>query len=368
MWGDAAGKIEDIHAMMATGHRSIRIERHTFILWGLAGALLVVVVNAFFTPENFSVHWQRILFSNLFIAAVLVSVAVLDFRLTRRERENRDEILSFVQLQLTKLWWLFITLIVLINIGMNFYGGGYLFYSILLALLGMALYAQGLFSQQMLSWIGVCLILLGLGSIALGITLENQKWLTVSVLGLGFSLLAWWLDFPGIHAGRLSRALLSLAWLLLVVVPVAAADRLSREKGLDTLPIVSLENWQNKNLDTGTTGRQIVRIPAGTSIPLNIEVSSDIVKRKTTGILRLELGEDVDIVVVDTQAEATARVSGNPWKNLHNKPYTITRFKLNSSLDQNSGPELTLSLDVATRGWIRVFTGKYHGYAIGTHS
>ena len=348
MWGDAAVKIDDIHAMMATGHRSIRIERHTFILWGLAGALLIVLVNMIFTPEHFSVRWQRVLTSHLLISAVLISVAILDFRLTRRERENRDETLSFVQLQLTKLWWLFITLIVLINIGMNFYGGGYLFYPILLALLGMALYAQGLFSQQMLSWIGVCLILLGLGSIVSGITLPHQKWLTVSALGFGFILLAWWVDHPSVRTSKITRALLSAAWLSLVVMPVAAGNWLTQNPGLDKLPTVSLAKYQQQISNADTTKRQIVHIPAGTAIPLNIEIQSDLIKQASTSTMQLKLARAVDVIVPDNNPETTERVSGAAWKSLR-KTYRITKFNLSASLDDNKSPEAKLILGITAR-------------------
>ena len=345
MWGDAAVKIDDIHAMMASGHRSIRIERHTFILWGLAGALLIVLVNEIFTPEHFSVRWQRVLFSHLLISVVLISVAVFDFRMTRRERLNRDETLSFVQLQLTKLWWLFITLIVLINIGMNFYGGGYLFYPILLALLGMALYAQGLFSQQMLSWIGVCMILLGLGSIVSGTTLIHQKWLTVSALGFGFILLAWWADYPSVRASKLARALLSVAWLSLVIMPVAAGNWLTQNTDLDKLPTVSLETYRHS---PSTNAQQIVHIPAGTNIPLNIEIQGDLIGHPATSSVQLKLAQAIDVVVSGAHAESTARVSGKAWKDLRN-PYRITKFKLSASLDRSKGPEAKLLLGIVAK-------------------
>lgn len=108
---EAAVKIEDIHSMMSSGHRSINIERHTLILWGLAGALLILVVNKLFTPDYIATLWQRTFFSNIFIASVLFLVAILDFRLTQRKREDREETISFVQIQLYKVWWLVVALI-----------------------------------------------------------------------------------------------------------------------------------------------------------------------------------------------------------------------------------------------------------------
>ena len=46
-------------------------------------------------------------------------------------------------MQLTKVWWLLVGLIVVISIGMNLFGGGYLFYGIVLALMGLAFYIHG---------------------------------------------------------------------------------------------------------------------------------------------------------------------------------------------------------------------------------
>lgn len=340
---EAAVKIEDIHAMMASGHRSIKIERHTLMLWGITGALLILIVDRLFTPEYIVVHWQLVLFSNLFVACVLILVAILDFRLTRRKRENRDETLSFVQLQLIKLWWLFIALIVLINIGMNFYGGGYLFYPIVLALLGMALYAQGLFSQQMLSWIGVCLILLGLGSITLGITPNQQEWLAMSALGLGFTLLAWCINYPGGHSGVIKRALLSVAWLLTVIMPVATASWLNRDNSLDELPVISLDTYRDPG--SHKNERQIVRIPAGTILPLSIEIAGNLLQQASTGSLQLKLAQEIEVVVAGENTQGLARVVNGSWnKNRHF--YKVRKFQLSSSLDRNNGPQAKLLLDI----------------------
>ena len=144
MQDHAAGQIEAIHSMLATGHHSVRLERHSLILWGLTAASLIILINAVITPERFPIQWQRSLFSNSFITLVVTTIAFLDFRLTKLKRESRDEIVSFVQIQLTKVWWFLLGLIILINIGMGFFGGGYLFYPIMIILVGLGLYIQGL--------------------------------------------------------------------------------------------------------------------------------------------------------------------------------------------------------------------------------
>lgn len=119
------GQLQAIQEMLVSGHASVRMERHTFILWGLAAGGLILLVPRLFSMEQFSDQTQRMWFQNAFISLVLVGVGVLDTVWTWRIRQRRDETLSFIQRQVTKLWWLLIALVVVINIGMNLYGGGY---------------------------------------------------------------------------------------------------------------------------------------------------------------------------------------------------------------------------------------------------
>jgi len=181
----ASEQILAIHEMMSSGHRSVFMERHTLILWGLAAAVLILFIGSVITPEGFPETWMRAMVSTSIIGFVLALVGYFDFRLVRRAREERDESISFVQLQITKVWWLLISLTVLINLAMHFFGGGYLFYSLLLILMGLALYFHGLFSKQMLSYAGIMMIVLGLASIALHLPFTMIEWITVFCFGLG---------------------------------------------------------------------------------------------------------------------------------------------------------------------------------------
>lgn len=86
MWEHAADQIKSIHAMMDSGHRSVRLERHTLILWGVTGALLIVLMQHLFPAGNFSVKWHHTLLVNSINIVVLVAVAIFDYRLTKRSR------------------------------------------------------------------------------------------------------------------------------------------------------------------------------------------------------------------------------------------------------------------------------------------
>jgi hypothetical protein len=339
----ASDQLNAIHAMMESGHRSVRLERHTLVLWGLAAAFLILVVRLIFTPERFPETLLRVLASNLFIAALLTAVGVIDFRLTRRARRQRDETLSFVQVQLTKIWWLLVGLIVLINLGMNFFGGGYMFYGVVFALMGIAFYVHGLFSQQMLAWIGVLLIGLGLGSVALNLPFVAMEWLAVFVFGLGFPLLALVLQrMPG-NAGPTRRLGTTCGWLLLVLAPTVAAYHFSHASVPPEVSAVSLADYRHG----ATDGPQIVRLPAGTLVPFEIEVTGDILDGVATAVLPVRLAQNLDLSVNHGRPDGLFRVNAEHWKKaLYN--YRVRDLKLQTTLAPERGPEVSVKLNIST--------------------
>jgi hypothetical protein len=341
-----AESIAAIHAMMASGHRSVRIERHTLVLWGLAAAFLILAVNPIFTPERFPVVWQRSAVANLFIAAVLTGIGVWDFRLTRRARRMRDETLSFVQLQLTKVWWLLIGLIVAINVGMNFFGGGYMFYGLLLAIMGLAFYIHGLFSEQMLSWIGVLLIAMGLGSIALKLPFPLIEWLSVFVFGLGFPVLAFALNHAALHTTLARRSGLAALWLSLVIAPTAFAYQLDRYTATPAWPMVPLDRFLTQS-PTEAEREQVVRLPSGTIIPLHIEVTSDVLEGINTVTLPMKLSRPMQVAIHQGKPDGRFRVDSSDWKKtMYN--YRIQDINITSTLARETGPQVSLKLRIST--------------------
>lgn len=339
----ATEQLNAIHAMMESGHRSVRLERHTLVLWGLAAAFLILVVRLIFTPERFPETLQRVLASNLFIAALLTAVGVIDLRLTRRARRQRDETLSFVQVQLTKIWWLLVGLIVLINLGMNLFGGGYMFYGIVLALMGIAFYVHGLFSQQMLAWIGVLLIGLGLGGVALNLPFVVMEWLAVFVFGLGFPLLALVLQRNSGDTGLAQRLGTMCGWLLLVLAPTGAAYHFSHGSVAPEVPAVSLAEYRQGVSD----GSQVVRLPAGTLVPIVIEVTGDILDGVGTAVLPVRLSHSLDLSVSNGRPDGLFRVDEEHWKKaLYN--YRVRDVNLQTTLARERGPEVSVKLDIST--------------------
>ena len=341
-----AESIAAIHAMMASGHRSVRMERHTLVLWGMAAAFLILVVNPVFTPERFPVVWQRAAAANLFIAAVLTAIGIWDFRLTRRARRARDETLSFVQLQLTKVWWLLIGLIVAINVGMNFFGGGYMFYGLVLAIMGLAFYIHGLFSEQMLSWIGMLLIAMGLGSIALKLPFPVMEWLAVFVFGLGFPVLALALNHSTLHTTLPRRSGLAVLWLSLVIAPTAFAYQFDRHAAAPASPVVPLERFLTLS-PAEAAGEQVVQLPPGAVIPVHIEVTSDVLEGINTVTLPMKLSRPLQVAIREGKPDGRFRVDNSDWKKtIYN--YRIQDIKIVSTFARETGPQVSLKLRIST--------------------
>jgi type IV secretory pathway TrbD component len=338
-----ADQLHAIHAMMARGHRSVSLEHHTLVLWGLAAALLILMVRTWITAEHYPVVWQRALATSVLISVVLVAIGFIDLRLTRRARRLRDETLSFVQLQLTKVWWLLAGMVVLVNLGMHFFGGGYMFFGVVFALMGIAFYVHGLFSQQMLNWIGVLLIVLGLGSVALKLPYMVMEWLAIFVFGIGFPLLALVLHHTPGDAGMTRRLAMAGGWLLMILLPTGAAYHLDRDPTPPDAPVVSLPDYRLGD----AVGLQVVRLPAGTEVPLEIQVTGDVLDGVTTAIVPVRLSSPLEVSVSDGRPDGRFRAGAEPWKKaLYN--YRVRDLNLRSSLTRERGPEVKVTLYIST--------------------
>lgn len=343
---NTADQIEAIREMMASGHRSVRIETHTLLLWGISAALLILFTNKLISHDLFPDHVVRTLVSGGFIALVLVVVGFLDFRMTRRVRRDRDETLSFVQQQLTKVWWLLIGLVVLLNVGVNLFGGGYLYYGITLGIIGLALYIHGLFSEQMLTWIGVSLMVLGIGSLVLNVPFPVMKWLSAFTFGLGLPLLALILTRPKWAAAMPQRAVLTLAWLLLAVLPAWAVYEIDRQSSIPTAQPLALNDYRSSG--TVAPAQTVVRLPAGTVIPVHIELSGNLVQGTSRSTIPVSLSAPLDVVMIDGQPDGRYRVDDGDWKR-RKYDFRVLVDKLQGSLTPAQGPQVELKVRVRSK-------------------
>lgn len=124
--------LQAIHAMLAAGHRSVQIEKHSLFLWGGIGGLLCVTTDHVLTAERFPDITQRAVALLLWLTAWIGAVGGLDHWLTRRARLARKETLPFARAQITRAWWMLFA--------MFFYGGGAMVYALWIVLLGLGIY------------------------------------------------------------------------------------------------------------------------------------------------------------------------------------------------------------------------------------
>ncbi|MDH5409260.1 MAG: hypothetical protein OEZ33_10230 [Gammaproteobacteria bacterium] len=345
MQDHAANQIEQIHSMLATGHRSVRLEKHTLIIWGLTAAFLILSVNAIFTPKLIPGIWPRALASNLFIATVVIFAAYWDFRLTRQQREQNDETLSFIQLQLTKVWWSLVGLIVLINLGMNFFGGGYLFYPIMIALTGLGFYIHGLFSQQLLTWNGTLMVLIGLTCLILQMPLKSMEWLTIILAGIGLPVLAWLIDLPIIQQKLRFRMLASLLWLSLIILPTWLIHQAHYRAPTPDWPTMTLQDYQLQK--RATPDKYVLQIPAGTDIPLELNIRGETLTTQQQITIPLTLKRPLDLTVKQSKPDGRYRFEQGKW--LHPlRKYRFREYQLAPELNHKDGIKLKMGFIIET--------------------
>jgi len=320
-----ASQLEAIHSMLAAGHRSIRLQRHSLLLWGISGGILCLGTEHVITPERFPGLLERAAAVLLFLGIVLSGVALADFWYTRHRIEAREESLPFVQAQVTKVWWLLIGMGVLFTFATAFFGGGQMVFVIWLVLFGLGIYVHGLFSEQILEWAGVMMILLGIGALALSAPYTAIQWLAASAFGLGMPLLGAMLD-RGASKSAWTRAGQSALWLAVVVTPAVLAYQ-----------------WRQSH-QLPPQAATIVTLPAGTRIPLNIRIGGNIVQGEADLAVPLTLARPLDVVLLDGKPTGMFRVADGHWKQ-RARSLWIRDVQLGGGLAP-TGPVATVSMMV----------------------
>lgn len=345
MTESAVRQLDAIHSMLSAGHRNLRIERHSLILWGVAGGALFFLSESILTAGQFPVVRERALAWLMLLCTVLGGVGYLDWRLTRRIKEARDEAWSFIHRQMLKVWWLLMAMGVLLTFATFFFGGAYLLYAAWLALLGLGLYVHGLFSEELLEWVGALLILVAILLPGSGLPMETQRWLDAAVFGIGLPLLAAMLD-----RGRASpprrRLAQSLLWLAAVLALPLAGQRYAAAVILPDAPVISLETFRRQG---DLSGARIVALPAGTAIPVETELSGDLFDGAANPVLPLKLAEPLELLMIDGKLTGDLRHPGGPWQS-HRETRWIAIPWMKAELTPEGGPQVRASLVVEMRG------------------
>lgn len=337
---DPSKQIEAIHSMLASGHRSIRLEQHTLMLWGLGGAALVFLSELLITDTRFPEPWQIAIAIVGLLLSVLVPVAWVDYNLTRRVRHARGESISFVQRQIYKVWLLLFAMGILMEIGMTFYGGGFMSYGIWMVLVGTGLFVHGLFSQRGLEVFGALIIVLGIAGFLLNLPYHGMRWLAASVFGLGLPLIGLLLAR---HQNSGGARLIGLAgiWLLGVVLLAMAIYEVHVRLQTPSAPAIPLAKFQQTAL---AENDQVVTLPAGTPITVQISVKSDLFEPREDARFPLILKKPVDINLVAGKPDGNYRIAGNAWRNVKTEMWVQGDSK--STLTPEAGPVASFSFVV----------------------
>ena len=186
-------QIEAIRAMLSAGHRAIRLDPHTFGLWGMATTACILGERAIFTASRFPRHWQLATFQILYIALCIASTVALDLRITKRVRRKRDESYPFIQRQIGKCTLLLGGLGLVVGFGGWYHAWYTVVFIFWIADIGVVLFIHGLFSEQFLGWAGLSLIALAVAAVAFGVPFEGTRFLLLATCGLGLPSLGFML-------------------------------------------------------------------------------------------------------------------------------------------------------------------------------
>lgn len=338
----ATQQLDSIHSMLAAGHRNLRIERHSLVLWGISCGMLLLFRDDIFTAEQLPTVAQQAVAWLILLVLTISGVALIDWHLTRHVKQARDETWSFIHRQIVKIVWLLMSVGALLTFATFFYGGGHLLLAAWVVLCGIGLYVHGLFSEQLLEWIGALIIAIGIGMLGLRLNYPEQKWLASSTLGLGLPLLALMLDHGRVRAAKV-RLLQSAGWLLCVLITPLLAHNFRLSEPSPDAPVVSLEEFRQR-----PDARQAVSFPAGTTIPVKVEVSGNLFRPGDTVAFPLVLNEPLLIMMNDRKLTGDMRSPGGSWTRWQDS-LQITIPLIQAEYDPRNGAGIRGSLVVTTK-------------------
>lgn len=229
----------------------------------------------------------------------------------------------------------------LLTFAVFFCGGGYMLYTAWLVLLGTGQYVHGLFSQETLKWAGALIILIGIAMLATQQSADNLKNIATSVFGIGLPALALMLDHGRVRS-KAYRAVQTLGWACLVLaIPLAAARWPLIGTDADS-PVISLHEYQRQG---APKGGQAVSLPAGTRIPVQIEMAGNLFEAGAAPLLLpLVLKRSMELQLVDGKPTGAARQPGSAWSKGPETQINIPWFK--GELSPQAGPLLKASMTV----------------------
>lgn len=335
-------QIQAIHGMMQAGQRSVRLERHSLLLIGLVGGFICAATEYIITRDRFPQVDQQALALLLWLAFWLGGMTFADHLLTRRIKRQRNETLPFAQAQITRAWWMLLGMGTLGTCAMMFHGGGTMVYGLWIVLLGLGIYLFGLFSRPLIEWIGLATILLGVAGLAAGLPYGATHWLAASCFAIGMPLAAW-LDGRLVQARLPARLLALLGWIGLVVAPALAVTRMVETAAPHALPVAA------GALAPGG-GEQVLRLGAGTAVPLHLELESGLLRTNGKSELSFVLQQPIEVVFDDGQPDGRYRIAEGPWHTIREGVLKLRIDRIAPSLDPQGQPQLKAHARLAYDG------------------
>ncbi|NNM83146.1 MAG: hypothetical protein HKL98_11165 [Burkholderiales bacterium] len=288
-------ELEFIRSMLSSGHRCVRLERHSLLLWGLIGGSLCAFTDLVVTQDRFPDLKIRALALFCWLFFWLGGAAWLDHVMTKRSRSDRDETLPFVQAQITRAWWMLLFMGILGSVAMSFYGGGYMVYAFWTVLLGLGIYLFGLFSLPVVEWIGLAAILVGIAGLAAHLGMGTTKWLAADSFAIGLPLAGWMME-KNMGASLPGRTAALLFWLFLVISPALFL-------GVREAPAPK-------------AGVKVVSLPGGSEVLLKMEMNGDLLAARPADGLSFTLLQPLEVAMKDGVPEGRFRFGAGKWQSI----------------------------------------------------
>lgn len=317
-----------IQSMLAAGHRSVHLERHTLLLLGGVGGFLSVVTEWVITAERFPEVGQRGIALLAWLAFWLGGMALVEYALTKRARASRAETLPFAQAQVTRAWWMLLSVGTLGSFAMFFYGGGGMIYALWTVLLGLGIYFYGLFSRPLIEWIGLATIMLGVAGLAAGLPYGTTRWLNASCFAVGMPL-AGWLSARLGEAGLTRRTAALAVWLAVVATPPLLTVRYADTEAPLAVPAARVAG----------AGEEVLRLEAGARVPLRVDLDSPILGIPPEAGLDMTLTQPVEIALRDGKPDGRYRIGNGVWREIHDGVLHLSIDRFTPRLDGDA-PEV----------------------------
>lgn len=345
-------QLHALQSLLVAGHRPIQFRPGSLMRWGLVFAFLALSTD----PLLRALHLEgqqglQAVVTMLWLGVGLAVTAWLDWRANQAAAARAAETLPFVQTQVSKVWWLLLSAGVLYTGSTMVFGGAYQTYMVWLALVGLGLFLHGLFSHELVEWVGAGLFLLAILVLVSGLPLAWHRPLLICTAGLGMPLLGaflhWQVVVQPAHTVRLFACVVAV--LAVSIVPAWLAMQWSQRVDFpDDIPVLSLQQLQQHS--TPLPRYLALHVVAGTPIALELDIQGGVLQSaQTAPQLHYTMAQDLDMLLIDGKFSHFVRRAGQDWQNQAGW-LRITRLDFQPDLGQTSGLRVRSSAQVELGG------------------